>query len=64
MKKTLRTAALAAIMIGVSGVAMAECPPQPKPPAIPADGSKVTGKEMTEARPKGDKANYVKAEAV
>jgi phosphate transport system protein len=25
---------------------------------------KVTGKEMTEARPKGDKANYVKAEAV
>ncbi len=46
MTKTLRTAALAAIMIGVSGVAMAECPPQPKPPAIPADGSKVTGKEM------------------
>ena len=25
---------------------------------------KVTGKELTEARPKGDKANYVKAEAV
>jgi phosphate transport system protein len=25
---------------------------------------KVTGKEMTEARPKGDSANYVKAEAV
>lgn len=47
MTKTLRTAALAAIMVGgVSGMALAECPPQPKPPAIPADGAKVTGKEM------------------
>lgn len=47
MTKTLRTAALAALMVGgVSGMALAECPPQPKPPAIPADGTKVTGKEM------------------
>ncbi|MBX7198198.1 MAG: hypothetical protein K1X51_02370 [Rhodospirillaceae bacterium] len=47
MTKTLRTAALAAIMIsGVSGVALADCPAQPKPPAIPADGAKLTSKEI------------------
>jgi hypothetical protein len=47
MTKTLRTAVLAALLVGgVSGVALAECPAQPKAPAIPADGSKATGKEM------------------
>lgn len=47
MTKTLRTAALAAILVGgVSGVAMAECGAQPKAPTIPADGAKLTSKEM------------------
>ncbi len=50
MTKTLRTAALAAILVGgVSGVALAECPAQPKAPAIPADGAKLTSKEIDAA---------------
>ena len=47
MTKTLRTAALAAILVGgVSGVALADCGAQPKAPAIPADAAKLTSKEM------------------
>ncbi|MHB1204736.1 MAG: hypothetical protein ACYCZX_04145 [Rhodospirillaceae bacterium] len=47
MTKTLRTAALAALLVGgMSGIALAECPAAPKAPTIPADGSKLNGKEM------------------
>ena len=49
MMKTVRTAALAALLVGVSGVAFADCGPQPKQPSIPADGLKATGKEMEAA---------------
>ncbi len=50
MTKTLRTAALAALLVGgMSGAALAECPAMPKAPAMPADGTKATGKEMEAA---------------
>jgi hypothetical protein len=51
MTKTLRTATLAALLVGgMSSMALAaECPAMPKAPAVPADGAKATGKEMEAA---------------
>ena len=47
LKHTSRTAMLAGLMIaGLSGAAFADCGAMPKAPAIPADGTKATGKEM------------------